>query len=301
MNDPFDRRHVRHAFGRAARSYADASALQREVEGWLLESLMYLDDRVPDTVLDVGSGLGGAARAMRERWPKARIVALDAALPMLRAQAPARGRGLLAGLGMGRDVDRVCADAAALPLADDSVDVLFSNLCLQWTGDLAAVFAGFRRVLRPGGLLLVSTFGHDTLHELRHAFAQADDEPHVSPFVTIAQFGDALMQAGFRNPVVERDLLQQPHADLGALMRSLRNMGATNALQQRRRTLTGRGRFARAAEAYDTLRPAPDAPLPSSWEIITAMAWAPDHGAPIREGGEEIARFPAHGIPVRRR
>lgn len=301
MNDPFDRRHVRHAFGRAARSYADASALQREVEGWLLESLMYLDDRVPETVLDVGSGLGGAARAMRERWPKARIVALDAALPMLRAQAPARGRGLLAGLGLGRDVDRVCADAAALPLADDSVDVLFSNLCLQWTGDLAAVFAGFRRVLRPGGLLLVSTFGHDTLHELRHAFAQADDEPHVSPFVTIAQFGDALMQAGFRNPVVERDLLQQPHADLGALMRSLRDMGATNALQQRRRTLTGRGRFARAAEAYESLRPAPDAALPSSWEIITAMAWAPDHGAPIREGGEEIARFPAHGIPVRRR
>lgn len=299
MTDPFDRRHVRHAFGRAAHSYADVSALQREVEGWLLESLMYLDDAVPGSVLDVGSGLGGAAQAMRARWPKARIVALDAAMPMLQAQARSRG-WRLPGLGP-RAVDRVCADAAALPLADHSVDLLFSNLCLQWTGDLAAVFAGFRRVLRPGGLLLVSTFGHDTLHELRTAFAQADDEPHVSPFVGIAQFGDALMQAGFRNPVLDREMLQQPHPDLGSLMRALRAMGATNALQQRRRTLTGRARFARAAQAYDAQRPAPDAPLPSSWEIITAMAWAPDHGAPIREGGSEVARFPAHAIPVRRR
>lgn len=301
MSGLFDRRHVRHAFGRAARGYADAAALQREVEGWLLESLMYLDDAVPETVLDVGSGPGHAARAMRARWPRARIVAVDAALPMLRAQAPGRGGGLRAGLGLRRGIDRVCADAAALPFADHSVDVLFSNLCLQWVDDLPAAFAGFRRVLRPGALLLVSTFGHDTLHELRSAFAEADARPHVSPFVTIAEFGDALVQAGFRDPVLDREVLRQSHADLPALMRSLRAMGATNALRERRRTLTGPGRFACAAQAYEAFRPAPGAPLPSSWEVVTAMAWAPEHGAPIREGGVEVARFPAQGIPVRRR
>ncbi|WP_024891976.1 malonyl-ACP O-methyltransferase BioC [Luteimonas huabeiensis] len=296
----FDPRHVRQAFGRAAASYADASALQREVEDWLLESLMYLDDRVPATVVDLGSGPGRAAQAMRARWPRARVLALDLALPMLQAQAP-RGRGLRAGLGLRRAVDRVCADARALPLADDSVDLLFSNLCLQWVDDLPAVFAGFRRVLRPGGMLLLSTFGEGTLGELRAAFAEADERPHVSPFVGIAGLGDALMQAGFRDPVLDREALRQDQPDLPALMRALRAMGATNALAERRRSLTGRGRFARAARAYDALRPAPGAPLPVTWEVLTALAWAPEHGAPIREGGAEVARFPAHGIPVRRR
>ena len=302
--DPlFDARQVRRAFSRASASYASASALQREVEARLLESLdlIALDtererDWQPGLVLDVGSGPGHAAHAMRQRWPKARIVALDLALPMLREMPVRAGWNPLR-----RPVDRVCADLRALPLADGSVDVLFSNLCLQWVADLPAAFAGFRRVLRPGGVLLCSTFGPDTLWELREAFARADDAvPHVSPFDDIAGFGDALMHAGFRDPVLDRDLLVRGHPDLPDLMRELRAIGATNALHARRHTLTGRARFAAAAEAYDPLR-GPDGLLPASWEVITAMDWAPQHGAPIREGGNEIASFPANRIPVRRR
>jgi malonyl-CoA O-methyltransferase len=291
----FDARQVRRAFSRASASYTQAAALQREVEARLLESLEYLDDRQPDMVLDVGSGPGRASQAMRRRWPKARIVALDLALPMLR-QVPAReGWNPLR-----RPVDRVCADLRALPLADASVDVLFSSLCLQWIDDLPAAFAGFRRVLRPGGLLLCSTFGPDTLHELHHAFAQADAVPHVSPFVSIAGFGDALMQAGFRDPVLDRDIIVRGHPDLPSLMRELRALGATNALHSRRHTLTGRARFAAAAAAYEPLRGG-DGLLPASWEVITAMAWAPEPGAPIRDRRGEIASFPADRIRVRRR
>lgn len=296
----FDSRHIRHAFGRAADGYSAAAGLQAEVESWLLESLMYLDDTVPATVLDLGAGPGNASVAMRKRWPKARVVAMDLALPMLQRIDRRGGGGLATGLGLRRGIDRVCADAAALPLADGSVDVLFSNLCLQWVEDLPAALAGFRRVLRPGGLLLVSTFGHDTLHELRAAFGTADEAPHVSPFVTISDFGDALMHSGFRDPVIDRDLLMRGYDDLPALMRELRAMGATNALAGRRRTLTGRARFARAAEAYEPLR-AGNGQLPASWEVITAMAWAPEPGAPIRLGGEEVISFPASGIPIRRR
>ena len=127
----------------------------------------------------------------------------------------------------------------------------YSNLCLQWVEDLPAVFAGFRRVLKPGGLLLCSTFGPETLVELRGAFAQADEAPHVSRFPPIAQFGDALMSAGFRDPVLDRDLFTLTYADLPALMRELRALGATNALQARRHSLTGKGRFAAAAAAYE--------------------------------------------------
>src|SRR5690606_29519738 len=160
---------------------------------------------------------------------------------------------------------------------DDSVDLVFSNLCLQWVEDLDALFAGFRRVLRPGGLLLCSTFGPDTLHELRSAFAAADDVAHVSPFAGIADFGDALMRAGFRDPVRDREVEVRRDADMGGLMRGLRELGATNALSARRRALTGRGRFAAAQAAYEPWRN-DDGMLPATWETITAMAWAPAHG-----------------------
>ena len=300
----FDQRQIRRAFSRAARGYDAAAALQRESERALLESLDYYvaergDTHPPQRVLDLGSGPGRGAAAMRRRWPKAQVLAFDLALPML--QQAARGERWHP---LRRGVERVCADARALPLADDSIDVLFSNLCLQWVADLPAVFAGFRRVLRPGGLLLVSTFGPDTLQELRDAFADAERDDgraqHVSPFASIAQFGDALMHAGFRDPVLDRDLHLSRYPDLPALMRELRTLGATNALQARRHTLTGKARFAHAAAAY-AREDGAGGLLPATWEIITAMAWAPPAGAPIREGDFEIARFPAGAIPVRRR
>lgn len=307
MNALFDARHVRRAFSRASASYADAARLQHEIEARLLESLDYYaegraaDARMPSVVVDLGCGPGSAARAMQQRWPKARVLALDLALPMLQRQTDAGALArTLARVGLGaRAPERLCADARALPLADHTVDLLFSNLCLQWVEDLPAVFAGFRRVLKPNGMLVVSTFGPDTLYELRTAFAAADAVPHVSPFASIAQFGDALIAAGFRNPVLDRDEMVTRYDDLPALMRELRAIGATNALRARRHTLTGKTRFAAAANAYETFRDADR--LPATWEIITALAWAPEHGVPIREGGEDVARFPASGIPVRRR
>ena len=262
--------------------YRDDPALQRQP---------------PNVVVDLGCGPGRAAAAMQKRWPKANVLALDLALPMLRETRASSKRWTHP---FARRPQPVCADARALPLAENSVDVLFSNLCLQWVEDLDAVFAGFRRVLKPQGLLLLSTFGPDTLWELREAFARADDAPHVSPFADIAGVGDALMRAGFHQPVLEREVETTRYPDLAALMRELRAIGATNALSARRHTLTGRARFAAAERAYEPLRGG-DGNLPATWETITAMAWAPDAGAPIREGEMEIARFPANAIPVRKR
>ena len=314
MNRPppplFDARQVRRAFSRAARSYDDAAALQREVESRLLESLDYFEGGTgddspanpkagrppPAVVVDLGTGTGSTARALRRRWPRAQVIAIDLAPPMLqesRRRAPAWRP-------FQRAIDLVCADARALPLAEGSVDVIVSNLCLQWVEDLGSTFAGLRRALKPGGLLLLSTFGSETLHEMREAFAAADDtRPHVSPFADIARFGDALKHAGVRDPVLDRELYRQHHPDLAALMRQLRALGATNALAGRRRTLTGRSRFAAAAAAYESLRT--DAGLPATWEVIQAHAWAPPPGAPIREGDHEVTRVPVSAIPIRRR
>ncbi|HZH43487.1 MAG TPA: malonyl-ACP O-methyltransferase BioC [Lysobacter sp.] len=301
MNGVFDARQVRRAFSRAAESYESAAALQREVESRLLESLDYLGDREPAVVLDIGCGPAHAALALQRRWPRAQVLAFDLALPMLRhARERFAARPLRERLPWARTPALACADARALPLPDASVDVLFSNLCVQWIEDLPALFAGFRRVLKPDGLLLLSTFGTDTLVELREAFAHADEAPHVSPFASIAQFGDALMSAGFRDPVLDRDVFELAHPDLASLMRELRALGATNALTTRRRSLTGRARFARAEAAYATMR-TPEGQLPVTWEVIYAHAWGPPPGAPIRIGGVDEVRVPVSSLRVRRR
>ncbi|KFN51543.1 hypothetical protein N790_14730, partial [Arenimonas malthae CC-JY-1] len=140
MSSLFDRRQLRRAFGRAAPNYAAVAALQREVEARLLEQLDYLDERQPARILDLGSGPGRASGAMKKRWPKAEVIAVDAALPMLR-QVPKHTR-------FWRPVKRVCADVSSLPFADQSVDLIFSSLCLQWLDDLPAALVEFRRVLR---------------------------------------------------------------------------------------------------------------------------------------------------------
>jgi len=301
----FDAKQVRRAFSRSAPSYDAAAQLQHAVEARLLESLDYLDDPAlkrepPQRVLDLGCGTGRASIAMQKRWPKTQVVSLDLALPMLQ-QARAASKRSRAWLSnpFARAPQAVCADARALPLAESSVDVLFSNLCVQWVEDLDALFAGFRRVLKPHGLLLVSTFGPETLWELRDAFAHADDAPHVSPFADIAGFGDALVRAGFHQPVLDREEETTHYPDLASLIRELRAIGATNALATRRHTLTGRARFATAAAAYETHRDPRG--LPATWETITAMAWAPEAGTPVREGDVDVASIPLSRIPIRRR
>ena len=304
MSDVFDHRQVGRAFSRAAAHYDEAAALQREVGARLAESLPYYEDpalgsRTPQVVVDVGCGTGAGTAMLHERWPKAQVIGIDLAPGMAREaqRRVTKRRGLL---DFSRKPAIVCADASRLPLRDRSVDVLFSNLCLQWIEDLPAVFAGFRRVLKPDGLLLVSTFGLQTLVELREAFATADEAPHVSPFIDIAGFGDALIAAGFRDPVLDRDLFRLGHDDLASIMRELRTLGATNAATTRRRALTGRARFARAAQAYETMRE-PDGRLPVTWDVIYAQAWGPPPGAPIRVGGIEEVHVPVAQIPIRRR
>lgn len=291
MSGLFDRRQLRRAFGRAAPNYAAVAALQREVEARLLEQLDYLDDRVPLRVLDLGCGPGRAAGAMKKKWPKADVVAVDAALPMLR-QVPGNTR-------FWRPVRRICADVSQLPFADQCTDVIFSSLCLQWVDDLPAVLSEFRRVLRPDGLLLFSTFGPDTLVELREAYQQAGDVPPLSPFAAIQQVGDAMLAAGFKDPVLDRDRYTLTYPDLRALMQELRAIGAGDARSDRRRGLGGRGRLQRVTAAYEPLRR--DGVLPSTWEVITAQAWGPAPGAPRRDGGADLASFPADRIPTRRR
>jgi malonyl-CoA O-methyltransferase len=287
----FENNLLRRNFGRAASSYALVAVLQREVERRLIEQLDFLEDRQPLRVLDLGCGPGRASGIMKKRWPKAQVIALDAALPMLK-EVPKQTR-------FWRPIKRVCADASQLPIMDACVDVIFSNLCLQWVNDLPATLAEFRRVLKPEGLLLFSTFGPDTLLELREAYWQAGEKnPPLSPFAAIQQIGDAMVAAGFKNPVLDRELYQLTYADVRSLMKELKAIGASDARLSRSRGMAGKARLKSMSAAYEKLRY--NAVLPSTWEVVTVMAWGPPPGVSRREQGADIASFPADNISIRR-
>jgi malonyl-CoA O-methyltransferase len=254
---------ARRSFESAAAAYDQAAALQQEVGQRLLQRLDLVKIQ-PDRILDLGSGTGQCIPDLLARYKKAQVVALDIALPML-WRARKRGRWL-------RKPRCVCADAERLPFADSSFDLVFSNLMLQWCVELEVVFTELQRVLRPGGLLLFTSFGPDTLHELRGSWQQVDGYSHVNAFADMHDVGDALLRTRFADPVMDVERLTVTYADVWKLMRELKQIGAHNVTLGRPRGLTGKARMQRLVGAYEHYRS--QGVLPASYEIVNGHAWS---------------------------
>lgn len=262
-----DKRQARRAFSRAAHRYDDVAVLQQEIGRRMLERLE-LVRMVPQRILDAGAGTGVSADELLRRYPEAEVIALDFALPMLRQ---ARRRVPAARC--------LCADLEHLPLADDCVDLIFSNAALQWSTDLDHTFREFLRVLRPGGLLMFTTFGTDTLKELRAAWAAVDGESHVTLFPDMHDVGDALVGSRFAEPVMDVDRMLLTYERVEDLMVDLKVLGAHNVTRARPRGLTGKGRMAAMTAAYEGFRR--EGRLPASYEVIYGHAWAPATGRAV--------------------
>jgi malonyl-CoA O-methyltransferase len=299
---PPDKSAIRQAFERAATTYDVAAFMQREVGARLAERLDYMKID-PLAVLDAGTGTGEALADLRRRFPVARLHALDLAHGMLGvARQRCADTGLFARLGAllgakGRTtaIDWVCADIDRLPYASGSMDLVWSNLTLQWLGDLDQAFRELRRVLRPGGLLLFSTFGPDTLKELRQAFAGIDGHAHVNGFMDMHDIGDKLPGAGFVNPVMEMDTLTLTYADLRGLLAELKAIGAHTVTDNRRPGLMGRQQWRAFEENYARLRDA-QGRYPATYEIVYGHAWVGQSArAPGGRGVIPIRSMPGAG------
>jgi malonyl-CoA O-methyltransferase len=279
---------MHHAFGRASRTFDRASVVHDEARDRLLERLdfMRLDAQ---RVLDLGCATGRGTIALRERYPHAQVIAVDSHPAMLTAARQ-------------RVADVLGADACRLPLAGGSVDVMFANLLLPWC-DPASLFAEAARTLREGGVFAFSSFGPDTLAELRTAWAKVDDQIHVHAFVDMHDLGDLAVRAGLAEPVMNVERLQVTYRDLRSLVEDLRACGAINVAGGRRRTLTGRSRWA-AFERHVLARRS-EGRFAVTVELIFGHAWSRGTrdtagGARGRNTGTE-AVIAAEQIPVRRR
>lgn len=282
-----EKRGVRAAFERAARRYDEHAVLQHEVGRRMLERLELVRLQ-PRRLADIGAGTGRATAALGRRYGKAQVVAVDLAAAMLhhaRRQAPLMTKWT-------RRYHYVCADAEQLPMADDSVDLLFSNLTLQWCNDLDQAFREFRRITAPDGLVMFSTFGPDTLRELRDSWGRVDGHTHVNLFMDMHDIGDALVRSGFANPVMDVEHFTLTYGDVFQLMRDLKNLGAHNVTAGRPRGLTGRRHLEALQQAYQ--RHVRDGRLPATYEVIYGHAWVPQGPPPTRAGGGVVS------IPVER-
>ena len=265
MDQFLDRQRIRKAFDKAADSYDEAAVLQKEVCSRLMEKLDVVK-LSPTYILDAGSGTGEAVKPLQKRFKKADVVLLDVSECMLEK---ASKQGTLF-----RKPLAVCGDIESLPFADNSFELVFSNLAMQWCNDVSAVLTEFKRVLKPGGLLVFTTFGPDTLKELRASWQKVDEAVHVNAFLDMHDIGDALLQSGYAEPVMEAEFITVNYKKVGALMQDLRDIGANVTANGHRQGLLTRNMLAQLGQAYEAFRK--DGVLPATYEVIYGHAWMPE-------------------------
>jgi len=266
MNNPstIDKLAMRQAFEKAAATYDEAAALQREAGQRLFERLDFLRDFQPEIIVDLGAGTGHFTHALLQKFKKANVIAFDVAQAMLKK---AKKRGTFF-----HRPTLLCGEIEKLPLKDKSVDLLFSNFCLQWCTDLDQACQEFQRVLKPNAILLFTTFGPDTLKELRQSWLQADNNPHVNSFADLHDIGDALLRNGLANPVMDMEIFTLHYASVRDLMRELKMLGAHNVQSARSLQLTGKSHLQVMERHYETFRC--DGQLPATYEVIYGHATA---------------------------
>jgi len=269
MNEfAIDKKLMRRAFNRAAADYDAAAVLQREVCARMLERLDYIKLQ-PARILDAGGGTGWGTRQLAQRYPDTQVIALDIAIGML--QTARSYSGWWRKLFSGTQQLQVCGDIEALPLASNSVEMVWSNLAVQWCNDLPATFIELHRVLKADGLLMFSTFGPDTLKELRQAFRGVDRHNHLNRFADMHDIGDMLSHSGFAEPVMDMECLTLTYDDVRGVLHDLKHIGAHNATAGRGQGLMGKNAWARLVGNYERLRR--NGKLPATYEVVYGHAW----------------------------
>jgi len=279
---------VASSFSKSAQDYADHAVLQKIVAERLLERLELVSIS-PKVVVDVGSGPGGAARQLAKRYKGAQVLQLDLSMEMLRQSRSQDPRFF-------SKQKYICGDAESLPLVKNSAELVFSSLMLQWCNDLDMTFTHIKSILKKQGLFLFATLGPDTLKELRSSWAEVDDDVHVNTFIDMHDVGDALIRAGFVEPVMDVENFIMTYEDCSSLMQDLKTLGANNANDDRSKGLTGKNKIENLEAAYEKYRS--KGRLPATYEVVYGHAWTPLQEIPPDSLANE-AYFPISSLKIR--
>ncbi len=245
---------IRSAFNKASSRYDEHAFLQKEI-ATRLDAKLDVISGTSKVILDLGAGTGLLSKQLTKRFPDSQLICLDFAQ---------------ASLNNNPSKNKLCADAYHLPLADNSVDMVISSLMMQWCPNLKQLFSECRRVLRNDGLILFSTFGPDTLKELKKSWSVVDSEAHVNTFTDMHDIGDQMLGAGFQSPVMEMETLTLTYQTVTDLLRDLKAIGA-QTVSARSKSLMGKDKFKLMIKMYESYRK--DGKLPATYEVIYGHAW----------------------------
>jgi malonyl-CoA O-methyltransferase len=251
-------------FSRAANTYNEAAIIQQEIGKRLLDRLELIK-MIPDIILDLGGGTGAHSLALSHKFPRAKILNVDIAEGMLQFAKP---------LFPKENPFCLCADGESLPIQSHSIDFVFSNCSIQWLSDPRTIFAEVRRILKPNGFFLFSSFGQDTLKELKESFAIIDTEKHVNDFADMHDIGDILLHTKFLDPVMDMEIITVTYPNLMKLLSDLKMTGANFVMDSGSRGLSPKNTFDGLNKAYEHYRNL-DNRLPASFEVIYGHAFAP--------------------------
>lgn len=236
---PASKADIARGFGNARASYEGASRLQRLMGNIMFEMIENQADQ-PGRILDLGCGTGWFTRKLAGVEGGASVTGIDLSPAMVNYAREKASPGIA----------WVVADAEAIPLPDKSCDLVFSNLMIQWCANPAQVFRECRRILRPGGRLMVSTLLEGTLKELDQAWEQADPgQRHINQFETKAAFQN-LVSGELPGAGIDTETLRLPYASPLTLAAELKQLGAGYKNADRRRTITAPGRLRAMCQHY---------------------------------------------------
>lgn len=262
MHSDLDPNIIRAAFNRAAHTYNQHDLLQKEIANRLLSRLDFI--RIdPKVILDCGARSGYLSNQLKERFPKAKIISLDYAEALLQQNKASQ-----------QSIFKVCAWPLQIPLREQSVDLIISNLLLHWITDVPACLYEWKKLLQPDGLTLFSMLGVDTLAELHASFAAVSTKAHIHQFTDMHEVGDALLAQRWQDPVVDNEIITIHYQSVLQLINDLKKTGAHNARQDRNRGLMGKRLWQRMINYYEQW--AADQGLsriPATFEVIYGHAW----------------------------
>lgn len=266
---------IQQSFDKAAKQYEQHAVLQKEALVRLIERLGddYLGDQqkaAPAQILDLGCGTGWAVPELLQLFPQTQIIAADFA-PSMVNEIPKHPQ-----------VETRITDAHAIDVHAQSLDLVFSNLMIQWC-DEATVLQEIKRALKPGGLMHLTTMGEHTLHELKLAWQEIDDQPHVNEFVPAAKIADLTMQLGFADVIADSEFITLTYANVIDMMRDLKNIGAHNVDNNRTKGLTSPKVIKQLTKNFEQFR-TEDGLYPATYELVYLRAKKPgeDKGLPVK-------------------
>lgn len=254
---PLEHDQILAAFNRAAPQYEQHAVLQKEAMQRLLERVAFDLKKAPESILDLGCGTGWACQPLLDLFPQSNIIAADFAPDMV-AHVPDHTQI------QSRVTDAHCIDVNAA-----SVDLVYSNLMIQWCNE-DTVFKEIKRALKPGGTLHITSMGEHTLHELKSAWTSIDQEPHVNSFVPATELADSLFRLGFEEVIADSELITMTYANLFDLMRDIKDIGAHNTDNHRRKGLTTPHTMKRLDAAYQEFLQ--DGLYPATYELVYLRA-----------------------------